>query len=76
MANQAHPGFKAVQNKIAAKQGISQAAAGAILAKSSRNASESAKEKNPRLRRVGAAKRRLKKLKADSQPKQDKQDKY
>lgn len=47
-----HPGFKAVQNKIAAKQGISKKQAGAILAASTRNASAAAKRKNPRLKRV------------------------
>jgi hypothetical protein len=47
-----HPGFKAVQNKIAAKQGVSKEAAGAILASSSRNASKAAKKMNPRLKRV------------------------
>jgi hypothetical protein len=50
--SKAHPGFKAVQNKIAAKQGVSKKAAGAILAASSRGASASAKKKNPRLKRV------------------------
>ncbi len=45
-------GFKANQNKIAAKQGVSKKAAGAILAASSRGASASAKKKNPRLKRV------------------------
>ena len=48
----AHPGFKAVQSKIAAKEGVSEKAAGAILASSTRKASASAKKKNPRLRRV------------------------
>lgn len=48
-----HPGFKAVAASIAKKQGISQAAASAILAKSSRNASPAAKRANPRLKRVG-----------------------
>lgn len=47
-----HPGFKAVQNSIAKKQGISKKAAGAILASSTRNASAAAKRKNPRLKRV------------------------
>lgn len=47
-----HPGFKAVQAKIAAKEGISGKRAGAILAASSRNASAKAKAKNPRLNRV------------------------
>ena len=48
----AHPGFKAVQSKIAAKQGISKEAAGAILASSARKASAKAKAANPRLKRV------------------------
>lgn len=47
----AHPGFKAVQSKIA-KSGYSKKAAGAILAHATRNASASAKKKNPRLNRV------------------------
>ena len=45
-----HPGFKAVQKKIAKKYGMKRA--GAILAASTRKASKSAKRKNPRLRRV------------------------
>lgn len=48
----AHPGFKAVQNKIAAREGISKDRAGAILAASSRGASAKAKKANPRLNRV------------------------
>ena len=47
-----HPGFKAVQAKIAAKEGVSKKAAGAILAKATRNASAKAKAANPRLKRV------------------------
>lgn len=47
-----HLGFKAVQNKIAKKQGISKKDAGAILASSSRKASPAAKRKNPRLKKV------------------------
>ena len=47
-----HPGFKAVQSEIASKEGVSEEAAGAILAKSSRGASAAAKRKNPRLNRV------------------------
>jgi hypothetical protein len=49
---QAHPGFKAVQAKIAAKSGVSKKAAGAILAASTRNASAKAKAANPKLKRV------------------------
>ena len=48
----AHPGFKAVQAKIAAKEHVSPGAAGAILANSTRHASAKAKKKNPRLKRV------------------------
>lgn len=44
--------FKSVQAKIAKKQGISKERAGAILAKSSRNASAKAKRKNPKLKKV------------------------
>ena len=47
-----HPGFKAVQAKIAAKGGFSEKVAGAILASSTRKASAAAKRKNPRLNRV------------------------
>lgn len=50
--HKAHPGFKAVQKSIAAREGISQERAGAILASAARNASAAAKRKNPRLRRV------------------------
>jgi hypothetical protein len=45
-----HPGFKAVQNKVAKKYG--QKAAGAIVASAARKASKAAKKKNPRLKRV------------------------
>jgi len=47
-----HPGFKAVQKKIAKKEGVSSKAAGAILAASSRKASPKAKKANPRLNKV------------------------
>ena len=52
MASKKHPGFKAVQQKIAKKQGISSERAGAILAASTRKASPAAKKKNPNLKRV------------------------
>lgn len=45
-----HPGFKAVQSKIAKKYGKKRA--GAILASATRKASKSAKSKNPRLKKV------------------------
>jgi len=48
----AHPGFKSVQAGIAAKQGVSKKAAGAILASAARKASPKAKAANPRLKRV------------------------
>ena len=44
--------FKAVQAKIAGKEGISSKSAGAILASSSRKASPAAKKKNPKLLKV------------------------
>lgn len=47
-----HPGFKAVAQKIARKQGVSMKQASAILASSTRNASTQAKRANPRLRKV------------------------
>ena len=47
-----HPGFQAVQSKIAKQQGVSKDRAGAILAASSRGASAKAKKKNPRLKKV------------------------
>jgi hypothetical protein len=45
-----HPGFKAVQRKIAQKYGMKRA--GAILAAASRKASAGAKRRNPNLKRV------------------------
>jgi hypothetical protein len=47
-----HPGFKAVQAKIAKKDGISKDRAGAILASASRGASKGAKKANPALKKV------------------------
>lgn len=47
-----HPGFKAVQAKIASKEGVGSKAAGAILAASTRKASIKAKRANPKLTRV------------------------
>lgn len=47
-----HPGFKAVQSKIARKEGVPKAAAGAILASATRNASAGAKRRNPMLKKV------------------------
>lgn len=47
-----HPGFKAVQSKIAAKEGVSKARAGAMLAASTRRASPAAKKANPNLKKV------------------------
>jgi hypothetical protein len=52
-----HPGFKAVQKKIASKQGVSMASAGAILASSARKASKKAVAANPRLKRVTGVKK-------------------
>lgn len=55
--SKAHPGFKAVQRKIARKSGVSMERAGAILASSSRKASKAAIKKNPRLKRVTGMKK-------------------
>lgn len=52
MKTKKHPGFEAVQDKIAAKEGISKDRAGAILASASRKASPAAKKKNPALKKV------------------------
>lgn len=54
--SKSHPGFAAVQNKIAAKEGVSKKRAGAILASASRNASPAAKAKNPNLKKVKGSK--------------------
>jgi hypothetical protein len=53
----AHPGFKAVQAKIAKKQGISMERAGAIVAAGARKASKSAIKANPRIKRVSGVKK-------------------
>lgn len=47
-----HPGFKAVQAKVAKKQGVSKMSAAKIVAAASRKASSAAKAKNPMLRKV------------------------
>ncbi len=47
-----NPGFKAVQKKIAQKQGIPMERAGAILAAGARKASPAAKKANPALKKV------------------------
>ena len=51
MASKAHPGFKAVQNKVES-EGYSKKAAGAIVANAARKASPSAHKANPRLNKV------------------------
>jgi len=51
-----HPGFAAVQGKIAKKYGMKRA--GAILASATRKASKKAKAKNPRLKRVAMPKKK------------------
>ena len=47
-----HPGFKSAASKIQKSEGVSKESAGAILANATRNASKSAKAKNPRLNKV------------------------
>lgn len=51
-AKKSHPGFKAVQEQIAKKQGIGMERAGAILAAGARKASPAAKKANPALLKV------------------------
>ena len=57
MKAKSHPGFKAVQSKIAKKQGISKERAGAILATAARKASPAAKKANPMLKNVKSKKK-------------------
>lgn len=45
-------GFKAAQNSIAKKEGVSEKEAGAILASKTRSASPAAKKANPNLKKV------------------------
>lgn len=53
-----HPGFKAVKKKVQA-EGYGADAAAAIVANASRKASNAAKKKNPRLKKVkGSAKKK------------------
>ena len=52
----AHPGFKAVAKKIAAKQGVPMERAGAILAAGARKASPAAVKANPALKKVSGVK--------------------
>lgn len=53
MAKKSAPkGFANVQSNIAKREGIPMKNAGAILAKSSRNASPAAKKANPNLKKV------------------------
>lgn len=58
--NGKHPGFKAEQGKIAAKEGISRDRAGAILAAGARKASPAAKKANPNLKKVKGVMKRPK----------------
>lgn len=51
-----HPGFAAVQAKIAKTEGIPSKNAGAILASATRKASPKAKAKNPALKKVAMPK--------------------
>jgi hypothetical protein len=55
----AHPGFKAVAEKIAKKQGVSKDRAGAILAAGARKASAKAVKANPNLKKVSGMKKKM-----------------
>ena len=57
MKKQTHPGFKAVEKKIASKEGVDKKQAGAILASAAMKASAAAKQANPRLKKVGQPKK-------------------
>ena len=57
MQKKAHPGFKAVQKRIAEKQGVGMERAGAILAAGARKAGRKAVKANPRLKRVSGVKK-------------------
>jgi hypothetical protein len=52
MKTSKHPGFAAVQSKIAKSENVSKKSAGAILANATRKASSKAKKANPNLKRV------------------------
>jgi len=56
-AKKAHPGFKAVAAKVAAKQGVSKESAAKIVAAGARKASKAAVKANPRLMRVTGVKK-------------------
>jgi hypothetical protein len=55
----AHPGFKAVAAKVAAKQGVSKERAGAIVAAGARKASAKAVKANPNLKKVSGMKKKM-----------------
>jgi hypothetical protein len=57
MATKKHPGFASVEKKIE-KEGYSKESAGAILAKSTRDASAGAKKANPALNNVKMPKKK------------------
>jgi hypothetical protein len=56
-----HPGFKAVQSKIAKSSGVGMERAGAILASAARKASPAAVKANPKLAKVSGVKKPKKK---------------
>lgn len=53
----AHPGFKTVAKKVAAKQGVPMERANAIVAAGARKASKKAVAANPRLKRISGVKK-------------------
>lgn len=59
-AKKTHPGFKAVQAKIAKKQGVSMERAGAILAAGARKAGPKAVKANPNLKKVSGVAKKMK----------------
>ena len=58
-AKKAHPGFKAVAAKVAAKQGVSKERAAAIVAAGARKASPAAVKANPNLKKVKGMRKKM-----------------
>jgi hypothetical protein len=52
----AHPGFKGAARSVAAKQGVSMAAANRIIGYGKAHASAAARKANPRLNKTGGKK--------------------
>jgi len=51
--SKAHPGFKGAARQVEEKEGVSEKAAERIIGKNKAEASEAARERNPRLNKKG-----------------------